>query len=96
MLLKLRNPWGNFEWKGDWGDESDKWTPELKEQVGFEEAADDGAFWFGLDDFVKYFGRVQICKIDDDSVFISEPFHDDSMVHQFTLNESQNMTFSIS
>lgn len=31
MLLKLRNPWGSFEWKGDWGDESDLWTPELKE-----------------------------------------------------------------
>lgn len=32
-LVKLRNPWGNFEWKGDWGDESDCWTDELKEQL---------------------------------------------------------------
>lgn len=29
-LLKLRNPWGTFEWQGDWGDLSDKWTPETK------------------------------------------------------------------
>ena len=57
-LLKMRNPWGSFEWKGDWGDESAKWTPELKEQVGFTEAADDGTFYFCIDDLIKYFGRV--------------------------------------
>ena len=26
-LIKIRNPWGDFEWKGDWGDESELWTP---------------------------------------------------------------------
>lgn len=26
-LVKLRNPWGDFEWKGDWGDDSELWTP---------------------------------------------------------------------
>lgn len=25
-LFQLRNPWGDFEWKGDWGDDSDCWT----------------------------------------------------------------------
>ena len=30
-LVCLRNPWGDFEWTGDWGDESDCWTPELKQ-----------------------------------------------------------------
>ena len=25
-IVNLRNPWGSFEWKGDWSDESDKWT----------------------------------------------------------------------
>lgn len=30
QLLKIRNPWGNFEWQGDWGDNSSLWTPALK------------------------------------------------------------------
>jgi calpain-15 len=26
-LVQLRNPWGSFEWTGDWGDSSELWTP---------------------------------------------------------------------
>ena len=29
-IVQLRNPWGQFEWKGAWADNSDEWTPELK------------------------------------------------------------------
>jgi hypothetical protein len=29
-LLKLRNPWGKVEWKGDWSDSSKLWTTELR------------------------------------------------------------------
>jgi hypothetical protein len=29
-LLKMRNPWGFGEWKGDWSDESSLWTDDLK------------------------------------------------------------------
>lgn len=25
-LVKIRNPWGNWEWNGDWSDDSPKWN----------------------------------------------------------------------
>ena len=30
-LMKLKNPWGTFEWNGDWSENSDLWTDKLKE-----------------------------------------------------------------
>ena len=32
-LVQLRNPWGKFEWRGDWSDKSTKWTDALKKAV---------------------------------------------------------------
>jgi len=28
-LIKMRNPWGNLEWKGDWGDKDLRWNDDL-------------------------------------------------------------------
>mmetsp|Transcript_10613 Transcript_10613/g.17823 ORF Transcript_10613/g.17823 Transcript_10613/m.17823 type:complete len:187 (+) Transcript_10613:431-991(+) len=51
-LLNIRNPWGRTEWTGDWGDDSELWTPEIREQVGMsDEVIDDGTFWMNIDDF---------------------------------------------
>ena len=49
-LLNIRNPWGSFEWNGDWSDNSELWSPELKQLVGFTDA-DDGSFWMNFADF---------------------------------------------
>jgi len=32
-LLFIRNPWGNFEWSGDWGDNSPLWTDANKAEM---------------------------------------------------------------
>jgi len=53
-LVKLRNPWGKGEWKGDYSDDSDKWTDELKEKVGFVKSQ-DGSFFMTVEDFHKYY-----------------------------------------
>ena len=68
-LVLLRNPWGSFEWKGDWSDASDLWTDELKESVGFVDR-DDGAFWMSYTDMRKYFTNIDVCKIDDSYSYV--------------------------
>lgn len=63
-LVQLRNPWGDFEWKGDWSDSSDLWTDEIKKQVEYNDA--EGLFWMSFKDVCYYFSRIQICNINDD------------------------------
>lgn len=53
-LVKLRNPWGNFEWTGDWSDQSANWTPELKKTLNYTDS-EDGTFWMSFVDFCHYF-----------------------------------------
>lgn len=55
-LIMLRNPWGDFEWNGAWGDNSTDWTDDIKRQVGYDDA--EGLFWMSYDDVCKYFGRI--------------------------------------
>ena len=30
-LLKLRNPWGHGEWRGDWSENDPRWTSALED-----------------------------------------------------------------
>ena len=68
QLVRIRNPWGHVEWNGDWCDDSDLWTDELKRQHGVTEA-NDGIFHMSIDDFKEEYDSVTICKIHDDYVF---------------------------
>jgi hypothetical protein len=67
-LVCLRNPWGSFEWKGDWSDTSSTWKKHplvralLKpETILSRSDKDDGMFWMSWDDFLKYFSSVDVC-----------------------------------
>lgn len=62
-LINIRNPWGKFEWDGDWSDNSDLWTEEMKEF--FEPVLDenDGSFWMSLEDFFPRFKSVTFCEV---------------------------------
>ena len=64
-LVELRNPWGEGEWSGEWSDNSDKWTTQLKEEckVINKTETEDGKFWMNMKDFLIYFEIVNICKI---------------------------------
>ena len=62
-LLCIRNPWGQFEWGGDWSDNDWHWTEEMIDAFNPNFDASDGTFWMAYDDFFKYFTSISICKI---------------------------------
>jgi len=57
-LLKMRNPWGSEKYVGPWGDADSRWTADYKRQAGAGTngawvAADDGAFYIPVEDFIR-------------------------------------------
>jgi calpain-15 len=69
-LLKIRNPWGNFEWKGDWSDSSKLWNSELKAMLKHKEA-DDGVFYMNFKDFCSIYSTLEICEVVDEFRYVS-------------------------
>ena len=67
----MRNPWGQFEWNGEWCDNWDGWKPEYKKK--YNVGADDGRFFMSLVDFASYFETATVCKIHDDYYYVATP-----------------------
>ena len=61
-LIKLRNPWGDGEWTGDWSDESELWTTRMRNVLDFNIIDDDGIFWMDFNDFYDEFDTVYVCR----------------------------------
>jgi hypothetical protein len=62
-LFEIRNPWGKFEWNGDWSDTSPLWTPDLKAELRPSLDPEDGKFWMSYEDFKTYFNAVNVCRL---------------------------------
>lgn len=60
-LVKLRNPWGKFEWGGAWGDKSNEWKqPGMKDAFNPRLDSGDGEFWMCEKDFRERFEEVSV------------------------------------
>lgn len=61
--MNIRNPWGNFEWNGDWSDNSPLWTEDMIK--AFNPVLDefDGSFWMSFDDFANLFDSLDVCRV---------------------------------
>jgi hypothetical protein len=60
-MIRLRNPWGEGEWQGDWSDNSNKWTTRMKNILNYSNE-DDGMFWMDFNDFYDEYDTVYVCR----------------------------------
>jgi len=59
-LIKLRNHFGDFYWKGDFSLNSNLWTDDIKEHIGYHDG-DNTCFYMQLKEFIKEFDFLTIC-----------------------------------
>ena len=97
-LVKLRNPWGQGEWKQEWSDDDERWTPELKEALGFTGNVEDGIFFMPWERFLEFYSDVQICYYHDGYKYSAEKYQSErnEMVFvKFTLESEGLYYFSV-
>ena len=82
-FVRLRNHWGGYEWKGDYSDESDKWTEDLKEILGYKNE-NDGVFFMLFEDFFRYFDYTFISKYHKGFQYNFNKFYQESVNHFVT------------
>ena len=61
-LLKVRNPWGEGEWKGAWSDGSEQWTPEWMQLLNHR-FGDDGQFWISYEDLLREYSEFDRTRL---------------------------------
>ena len=62
-LLNIRNPWGKFEWDGDWSDGSELWTEEFIDAIKPVFDTSDGGFWISFEDFIFQYNSFNIVEV---------------------------------
>ena len=62
-LVRIRNPWGKKEWKGEWSASSDQWTKALRRRLGDKSyAKGDGTFFMAYEDMLQRFHHMDVVK----------------------------------
>ena len=73
-VLKLRNNFNNITYNGEWGKESQKWTPSLKKDF----PKNDSEFYISFEELIQYFNSLYISKIhpiENGNEYFSEYIH---------------------
>lgn len=70
-LLKVRNPWGSYEWRGAWSDGSEQWTVEWMKELNHK-FGDDGMFWISYEDLLQKYSEFDRTRLFDESWTITQ------------------------
>lgn len=60
-LLKLRNPWREENWKGEYNKSSSLWNDNIKNEIGY--SYEEGTFYVTISELYEYFNESFICHI---------------------------------
>jgi len=70
-LLLIKNPWGQSEWKGPWGDGSKEWTSESIKDLGHT-FGDDGVFWIRYADLLRKYNQIYRTRLFTDEWHVAQ------------------------
>jgi calpain-15 len=94
-MVILRWPWGQAEWKGDFGVGSERLSEGFLGHVGsllgegsMAQFAEQGIFFMGFEDFLKFFSDVQICRASLENKLSSIEFqskHHEDRYYRFSI-----------
>uniref|UniRef100_A0AC34Q7Y7 Calpain-15 n=1 Tax=Panagrolaimus sp. JU765 TaxID=591449 RepID=A0AC34Q7Y7_9BILA len=63
-LIRLRNPWGTFIWRGEWSPGWPGWNEKSKADLYYEKVRhEQGTFWMPFERFVQYFDSVELAHV---------------------------------
>ena len=63
-LVRIRNPWGEGEWKGAFADEDEEWDKHrgLKDELNYEFGR-DGTWWMTYEDWLKHYNKLYVGRV---------------------------------
>lgn len=97
-ILQIRNPWGKFEWNGEFSDGSNSWRNEDRERFGVARM-DDGVFWIPFEEFVKYYQGIGILEIIpgavSNGVQVDQSGRGNKSILRMTCHQDTNVTISV-
>lgn len=100
-IVKMRNPFINEVWQGDWSYNSSLWTSQLKKSLNFDpENNGYGDFWISIRDIMGYFEVLNTYKVIPGYTYtsIDVPAEDRRIIRTFikiVVPETGKYTFSV-